>query len=105
MARFEVYRNPGVHAASIPYLLDVQADLLDQLDSRVVIPLRRLDQFGTVTLPQTLAPVFSIEGHDCILETPKLASVPRRILAKPVASLANEQSSVTAAMDFLFHGF
>ena len=53
-------------AASTPLLVDVQADLLDGLDSRVVIPLRRLEQFPKVKLPERLAPVFRIEGQDLV---------------------------------------
>ena len=40
MARFDVYANPGNHAKTMPYLLDVKSNLLDGLDSRMVIPLR-----------------------------------------------------------------
>jgi hypothetical protein len=50
MARFDVYANPGSHATTTPYLLDVQSDLLDGLDTRMVIPLRRLDAFPKVKL-------------------------------------------------------
>jgi toxin CcdB len=50
MARFDVYATPGRHADSTPYLLDVQSDLLDGLDSRVVIPLRRRERFTAVPL-------------------------------------------------------
>ena len=50
MARFDVYATPGRHADSTPYLLDVQGDLLDGLDSRVVIPLRRRERFPAVPL-------------------------------------------------------
>lgn len=105
MARFEVYPNPGPHADTTPYLLDVQIGLLDGLDSRVVIPLRRLDRFAEVKLPDRLTPVFNIQGRDCLLETPKLGAVPRRILQSPVMSLAAEQPRITAALDFLFQGF
>ena len=45
MARYEVFRNSGIHANDVPYLLDVQSDLLHGLDTRVVIPLRRCDRF------------------------------------------------------------
>ena len=48
MARFDVYANPGGHAETTPYLLDVQSDLLDGLDSRMVIPLRSLEHFATL---------------------------------------------------------
>lgn len=105
MARFEVYANPGGHAATTPYLLDVQSDLLDGLDSRMVIPLRRIKHFPKVKLSSRLTPVLTIEGDDFLLETPKMGAVPQRILKSPVTSLAQEQAQITAALDFLFHGF
>ena len=39
MARFDVYRNPDGNG----FLLDVQADLMSHLKSRLVIPLVRSD--------------------------------------------------------------
>lgn len=62
MARFDVYANPGEHARTTPYLLDVQSDLLDGLESRVVVPLRDLAHFADVKLPELLMPVFEIQG-------------------------------------------
>ena len=41
VARFEVFRNRSPHADDVPYLLDVRSDLLQGLETRVVIPLRR----------------------------------------------------------------
>ena len=105
MARFDVYANPGSHADTTPYLLDVQSDLLDGLDSRVVIPLRSLKHFPKIRLPTRLTPVFAIEGTDCLLETPKLGAVPLRVLKSPVTSLAHAQEQITAALDFLFQGY
>ena len=105
MARFEVFRNSGPHADNVPYLLDVQSDLLHGLDTRIVIPLRRRDRFPVSQIPQRLTPVFEIEGVDCMLETPKLAAVPLRLLKQPVKSLATEQATITGALDFLFQGF
>ncbi len=105
MPRFDVYRNGGEHAEATPYLLDVQSDLLQGLDTRIVIPLRRCDCFPAVNLPANLTPTFEIEGVECLLETPKLAAVPLRLLKTPVASLASRQFEITAAMDFLFYGF
>jgi toxin CcdB len=105
MARFDVYANPGSHAGTTPYLLDVQSDLLDALESRMVVPLRSLRHFPPVKLPSRLTPVFSIRGEDCLLETPKMGAVPMRVLKSPVASLADSQADITAALDFLFHGY
>lgn len=105
MARVDVYATPGRHADSTPYLLDVQSDLLDGLDSRVVIPLRRRERFPAVPLADRLTPTLFIAGAEFILETPKMGAVPRRALGAPLLSLAAEQERVTAAMDFVFRGF
>jgi len=105
MARFDVFANPGSHAATTPFLLDVQSNLLGGLDTRMVIPLRSLKHFPPVKLPTQLSPVFNIEGQDCLLETPKMAAVPERVLKVPVTSLADEQDRIVAALDFLFQGY
>ena len=105
MARFDVYPNPGAHASTTPYLLDVQSDLPDRLESRVVIPLRSLDHFAKVQLPARLTPVLNIQGQDFLLETPKMGAVPLRVLKTPVGSLLAEQARITAALDFLFQGY
>lgn len=105
MARFDVFRNSGPYADDVPFLLDVQSNLLQGLDTRVVIPLRRCDRFQASRIPQRLTPVFNIEGLACLLETPKLAAVPLRLLRQSVCSLTSKQSEITGAVDFLFQGF
>ena len=105
MARFDVYANPGNHAKTTPYLLDVQSNLLDGLDSRMVIPLRSLKHFPKVTVATQLTPIFRIGGKDYLLETPKMGAVPQRVLKSPIASLAESQPEITAALDFLFQGY
>ena len=76
MARFDVYANPGAHASTTPYLLDVQCNLLDGLDSRMVIPLRSVDHFSKVKIPAQLTPVLSIKGKDYLLEIPRWEPCP-----------------------------
>jgi toxin CcdB len=105
MARFDVYLNPGDHKLTTPYLLDVQADLLDGLDSRMVIPLRNKEHFPNVKLPARLTPVFSINGKEFLLEVPKMGAVPKRVLKAPVGSLVDEQVKIISALDFLFQGY
>lgn len=105
MAQFDVFRNNGEHAEVTPYFLDIQSDLLQGLETRVVVPLRRRDHFPVASLPTNLTPTFEIEGIECLLETPKLAAVPLRLLKIPVASLASSRFIITAALDFLFHGY
>jgi toxin CcdB len=105
MARFDVYANPGSQAETTPYLVDVQSDLLEGLESRMVIPLRSLAHFPTVKLPTRLTPVMTIAGQPYLLETPKMAAVPRKILKTAVGSLSDAQDQITAALDFLFQGY
>ncbi len=105
MARFDVYANPGRHAGTTPYLLDVQSEFLQDLETRMVIPLRRLDHFPQVALSNRLTPVFTIGGEACLLETPKMGAIPQRVLKSPVTSLAQSQDQVTAALDFVFQGY
>ena len=105
VARFDVYSNPGNHNLTTPYLLDVQADLFDSLDSRMVIPLRSMDNFPNVKLPTRLTPVLTIVGKEYLLEVPKMGAVPKRVLKTPVVSLVDEQVKIISALDFLFQGY
>ena len=105
MARFDVYANPGAYARTTPYLLDVQSELLDGLDTRMVVPLRTLEHFARVKLPTRLMPVLTVQGQQFLLETPKMGALPQRILKSPVTSLIDEQAQITAALDFLFQGY
>lgn len=105
MARFDIYPNPGRAVKSVPYLMDIQSDLLDHLNRRVVVPMYHLEKFGDIRLPKDLAPVFKIQGYDCVMQTIEMGSVPASILKKPVANLARKQHIITAAMDRLFNGF
>ena len=102
MARFDVYKNPGKHAGTTPYLIDVQSDLLDGLDSRMVVPLRNVEDFPNVQLPTRLTPVLTISGQKFLLETPKMGAVPKRVLKSPVTSLADMRVQIMDALDFLF---
>lgn len=105
MARYDVYLNEGNHSDSTPYLLDVQSNLLDGLESCVVIPIRKLEPYKKIKIPTRLTPIIKIKGKEYLLETPKMAAVPRRILKTPVVSLVSEQEHIVAAIDFLFQGY
>ena len=105
MARFDVYANSGSHAKTTPFLLDVQSDLPDGLNSRMVVPLRSLRHFPAVKLPGLLTPILTVKDEQFLMETPKMGAVPQRILKSPVASLAHMQPQIVAALDFLFQGY
>jgi toxin CcdB len=103
MAQFDVHRN--VSSASrtrIPYLLDVQSDLLEPLATRVVVPLAKPQVLGKVA--ERLSPIFEVEGRKMVMLTPELAGVPRKALGERVANLASERQAIIAALDLVFTG-
>ena len=103
MAQFDVYRNPGPDSRRIPYLLDVQSDLLAGVTTRVVVPLARSTEYAKPT--RRLQPVFEVEGKPTVMLSTDLAGVLRSELGPRVASLAAERDEVMAALDFLCFGF
>lgn len=105
MARFDVYRNAGRNAHKSPYLIDIQAQSLEALDSRVIIPLTRLARFRREEPHEKLMPVFSINGEALFLDTAKISAVPRLLLKERTISLSSAQHRIMAALDYLFHGY
>jgi len=99
MARFDVYRHPEGEG----YLLDVQADVLAQLNTRVVVPLMAPRD---APLPAArLNPVFVLEGQQVVMVTQFLAAVPSMLLAQPMASLVAHDMEIINAVDMVFQGF
>lgn len=99
MARFDVYAMPGRQSG---YLLDVQADLLDRLDTRVVVPL-----FPEKEAPPPMAslnPVFDIQGQRHVMLTQSIATLRRRDLGKPILSLEGQYQRIMNALDMLLTG-
>lgn len=105
MAQFAVYKNRSARTkAAFPFLVDVQSDLLEDLQSRVVIPLGRGAALTKKALTH-LTPILQFEGEDYVLMTPELASIARSDLGAATGSLARRRDAILAAMDFLLTGF
>jgi toxin CcdB len=99
MARFEVFRTPGGRG----YLLDVQADLLEDLPSRVVVPL--MPASGALPPIRDLNPMLRVADQDVAMMTHYLTAVPKRDLGKAVAELSGQRDTITRALDLLLTGF
>jgi toxin CcdB len=103
--QFTVYRNKSPRTKStFPFLVDVQSDLLEQLQTRVVIPLTRTAGLAKKPLSH-LTPALTFDGESYVLMTPQLAGVARTDLGAPAGSLAGERHAIAAAMDFLLTGY
>lgn len=104
MAQFDIYTNPNPETKrAIPYLLDVQADLLKNLRTRVVIPLYSVSAMGKAAIH--LNPQFSIKRTTVVMSTAELAGVTINSLGDKVCSLKEHRNEIIAALDFLFTGF
>ena len=104
MAQFTVYRNrnPGTKG-EYPLLLDIQADLLDELATRAVIPLTRAA--GLVRRPiGNLMPVIVVGGEEYVAVTQDLAGTHKSSLGPRVASVVEQRDAIVAALDFLISG-
>jgi toxin CcdB len=105
MAQFSVYRNKNPRTkATFPLLVDVQSDLLEPLNTRVVIPLTKAP--GLTKKPVShLTPEVTFGGERYVLMTPQLAGINRSELGSHAGSLAEERQAILAAIDFLVTGF
>lgn len=103
MAQFDVYENLNpATCESIPYLLDVQADLLDALATRVVVPLVLASEAGGTA--KHFCPPFKIKGVSVVMSTGELAGLPLRTFGAKVTSLKTKRDEIIAALDLLFTG-
>jgi toxin CcdB len=99
MARFDVYRIQGVAG----YFLDVQADFLSHLDTRVVIPLLSPED---VHFPaRRLNPCFHIGDEEVVMMTEFMAAVQKSALRNVIGNLASQRDEIVMAADFLMQGF
>jgi toxin CcdB len=105
MPQFTFHRNRNPKSkAEIPYLLDIQSDLLSELNTRVVIPLYE-KKTAKVKPIARLTPEFEIEGKKLILMTPQLAGISLKDLGEPAGDLLRSRAEIVASLDLLITGF
>ncbi len=99
MARFDLFRRPR---GAPGYLLQIQGDFLDKLETRMVIPL--LPPVSVPTPIRDLHPRFEIEGAPYLMATQFLGAIPKRELGPVIGNLAAQQDDITRALDVLTTG-
>jgi len=99
MARFHVYRLKQGGAL----VLDLQADLLSDLQTRTVVPLLSPGQLSRFIA--RLNPRFDVDGVPCVMATQFMGVVSVGELGAVVADLTRHADAIIAATDFLFQGF
>jgi toxin CcdB len=99
MARFDVFSNPEGSG----YLLNIQTDLLNDLNTRVVVPLLPADEAPKPA--RHLNPIFKIGDDDVIMVTQFIATIPISALPIPVSNVGHRSGEIIAALDMLISGF
>lgn len=96
MAWLDVHPMPGKGEG---YMIDVQAELLAHLSTRVVVPLLPEEK---LPLPiSELNPVFEIRGKRHVMVTQAISAVGGRELKRAVTSLEAQHDSITRALGLL----
>ncbi|PID38252.1 MAG: plasmid maintenance protein CcdB [Proteobacteria bacterium] len=83
----------------MPFLLDVQADLLDRLATRVEVPLALASEMHPDQHPN---PAFDVDGKAVV--TADVTGVPMSAIGAPVADLGAKRAAILSALDVLFAG-
>ncbi len=105
MPQFAVYRNKNLRGSNFfPLLVDVQSELLEDLHTRVVIPLARSHGFTDFPL-RFVMPTIGLDGQRYVLMTPQLAGVPCADLGPHTRSVADQSHAIFTALDILLRGF
>jgi toxin CcdB len=105
MAQFDIYRNKDASTRTrYPYLIDVQVDVLSELATRLVVPLRS----GSGTEPWVIArlhPVLTVGDLSLIAIFSEMAAVPVTILGDRMGDARAWRTELIAAADLLVNGF
>ena len=106
MAQFEVYRNSGKYSKIVPFMVDVQSDILSNFDTRVVIPLQSAEfvKSENIDVISRLNPILTVCDSEVILATQQMAAVHIRELGKKVDSLESKRLEIISALDVLTGG-
>ena len=99
MTRFRLYRL----RRSGTLVLDVQADLLDELETRSVVPVLPLADFGHPIV--RLNPQLDIGDQRYVMVTQFIAAIDVVEIGAEVADFRQDSDTIPAAIDFLFQGF
>lgn len=100
--QFDIYENKNLATnRRFPYLLDVQANLLESLETRVVVPLIAAKDSQDLTVTR-LMPTLTVKDKKYVAFTPQMAGVPSREFGPPVTNVSKRRDDIIAALDLLF---
>jgi len=103
MNDFQLFRNRSNSKREFEYLLNIQSNLLQDLTSRLVIPVVKKSILNSCV--KNLNPEITIGEITYVVLTQQIAAVPKEILGEPVISIEINRTEILSAIDFLITGF
>ena len=103
MQQFDIYENTDSDTnQAYPYFIDIQTDLLEVLNSRVVIPLTKVRPDRH--LPNNICPEVEINNEVFYLLTYQITTVSIAFLKNKQDSHALDRMDIINSVDFLLSG-
>lgn len=103
MAQYDVYVNPSSSAATgIPYVVVIQSDLLDALNTRLSVPLAVEE--GAAKVPSALCPVITVKGERLHALAHFAAPLPAKALRRRVDNVAAQGHVLVSAINAVLSG-
>jgi len=91
--------------SGVPFVVDVQAEFLDTLKTRLVVPLITRASYNGRPLDR-LHPTIFLDTKGYLLMTTDMATLPTSSLGKKMYNLEDDyRLIITDAIDFLLQGF
>lgn len=104
MAQFDVYENSSKQTRkAYPYILDLQHPLIENIGTRIVVPLGNAELFKNEEL-KGLTPKVELEGNRLLVLIPQITSMPAKSLRNPVGTLSHLRDEIISALDLAIIG-
>ncbi len=104
MAQFDVYKNPSTKTdKAYPFLVDVQNSVIDQLTTRLVVPLTKNTTRNSLYMKK-LTPEIEFASVSYLFLAQQLSSIPEDVLKDCIGSLAQSRELLIDAIDFAITG-
>jgi toxin CcdB len=104
MAQFEVYENTSKQTRkAYPFILDLQHSLIEDIATRIVVPLGNAELLNNEEL-KGLTPKVEFEGNQLLVLIPQITSMPAKSLRNPIGTLSHLRDEIISSLDLAIIG-
>jgi toxin CcdB len=103
MAQYFAYENPNKQSRKVfPYILDIQSNLLEDLETVTVLPLTKIHAVNKKFTK--LTPLVEVNGIKHLAMTQQIVGIDRSLLGKSIDDLSMYRFAIVDAVDFIISG-